>query len=244
MKDVFINNFVNNNMETTNPKVSLLVSTYNWKEALNLCVRSIFAQTVLPDEIIIADDGSREDTRAVIEQLQKESSVPVIHVWHEDKGFRRTEIMNKAIVAASGDYLLQVDGDVILSPYFVSDHLEVCQPNCFVCGSRVKLDKEISEQILSHQKFELSPWKLPLSFVLNSFRSRCLRAFLADRYARKIDHLRGCNMAFWRSDLFKVNGYNEDLLQWGYEDGELAFRLHYAGVHKRCLLYTSPSPRD
>lgn len=76
---------------------------------------------------------------------------------------------------------------------------------------------------------------MPITFVFNSFRSKFLRHFMAERYAKKIDHLRGCNMAFWKDDLIKVNGFNEDLMQWGHEDGEIAFRLHFAGVKKKAL---------
>lgn len=216
-------------------KTTLLVSTYNWPTALELSLASMFKQTVLPDEIVIADDGSTDATRQAIERIQSTSPVPIIHVWHEDRGFRKTIILNKAIAKATGDYILQVDGDVILSKHFVSDHLELAEPNCFVCGSRVKLTPEMTQSILTAHEFRLQRRDLPLTFVLNSFRSRLLRRFLAERYARKIDHLRGCNMAFWRADLIKVNGYNEDLMQWGHEDGEIAFRLHFAGVKKKAL---------
>ena len=101
--------------------------------------------------------------------------------------------MNKAIAKATGDYIIQVDGDVVLSSHFVEDHIEMAQKGCFVCGSRVLLS------------------------------------------ARRIDHLRGCNMAYWREDAIKVNGYNEDLLEWGHEDAEFAYRLHFAGVRKKAL---------
>ena len=216
-------------------KTTLLVSTYNWPAALELSLASMFKQTVLPDEIVIADDGSTDATRQAIERIQSTSPVPITHVWHEDQGFRSTIILNKAIAKATGDYILQVDGDVILSKHFVSDHLELAEPNCFVCGSRVKLTPEMTQSILTAHEFRLQRRDLPLTFVLNSFRSRLLRRFLAERYARKIDHLRGCNMAFWRADLIKVNGYNEDLMHWGHEDGEIAFRLHFAGVKKKAL---------
>ena len=217
-------------------KVTILVSTYNWPAALELSLRSMFSQTVLPDEIVIADDGSTAETAELIARLKQETNIPIKHIWHEDKGFRKTIVLNQAIAQATGDYILQVDGDVILSPYFVQDHLEVAQPNTFVCGSRVKLMPELTERMLHSPSTASLNWReLPISFVFNSFRSRLLRQFLADRYARKIDHLRGCNMAFWRNDLIKVNGYNEDLMQWGHEDGEIAYRLHFAGVKKRAL---------
>ena len=216
-------------------KTSLIVSTYNWPEALQISLKSIFKQTILPDEIIIADDGSTDQTRQLITQMQAKSSIPMHHVWHEDKGFRKTIILNEAIAHASGDYILQIDGDVILSPHFVADHLELAEKNYFVCGSRVKLTPQTTQEILTLPEIKLKYSSLPLTFMLNSFRSRLLRHLLAERYARKIDHLRGCNMAFWKSDLIKVNGYKEDLAQWGHEDGELAYRLHFAGVKKKAL---------
>ena len=217
-------------------KVTILVSTYNWPTALELSLRSMFAQTVLPDEIVIADDGSTEETAQVIDRLRQDTKIPIKHIWHEDEGFRRTTILNKAIAQATGDYILQVDGDVILSPYFVQDHLDVARPNTFVCGSRVKLMPELTERMLQSPSTAKLNWNnVPLGFIFNSIRSKFLRHLLADRYARKIDHLRGCNMAFWRNDLIKVNGYNEDLMQWGHEDGEIAYRLHFAGVKKRAL---------
>lgn len=140
-----------------------------------------------------------------------------------------------AIAQITGDYILQVDGDVVLSSHFVSDHLELAEKNYFVCGSRVKLSPEVTCRIMSSKNFKLNIWNMPASFILNSFRSKFLRHYMALRYAKKIDHLRGCNMAFWKEDLIKVNGYNEDLMQWGHEDGEIAFRLHFAGVKKKAL---------
>ena len=191
-------------------KVTILVSTYNWPVALELSLRSMFSQTVLPNEIVIADDGSTAETAELIARLKQETNIPIKHIWHEDNGFRRTVILNKAIAQATGDYILQVDGDVILSPYFVQDHLEIAQPNTFVCGSRVKLTPELTKRMLhAPSTTSLNLKELRLSFVFN--------------------------MAFWRNDLIKVNGYNEDLMQWGHEDGEIAYRLHFAGVKKRAL---------
>lgn len=95
-------------------KTSLLISTYNWCEALNLCLNSVLRQSQQPDEIVIADDGSREDTKLLIADFSKKSPVPIIHVWHEDIGFRKTIILNKAIAKCSSDYIIQIDGDLIL----------------------------------------------------------------------------------------------------------------------------------
>jgi glycosyltransferase involved in cell wall biosynthesis len=216
-------------------KTTIIIPTYNWPKALELCLRSVFMQTVQPNEIIIADDGSTTETKDLIDKLRTETKIPIFHEWHEDKGFRKTIVLNRAIARASGDYILQVDGDTILNRHFISDHLELAEKNFFVCGSRVKLDKEVTEKIMQTMVFHIHWWNMSFGFFLNSMRSKFLRHFLALRYAKRINHLRGCNMAFWKEDLVKINGYNEDLTGWGHEDGELAFRLHFAGVGKKTL---------
>lgn len=222
-------------MRNNNIKVSILVSTYNWPEALELSIKSMWRQSVVPHEIVIADDGSNEKTKELITRLQKESRVPIVHVWHPDEGFRRTVILNKAIAKIKGDYILQVDGDVLLARNFVKDHIELAEKNHFVCGSRVKLEPKITKKIFATGVFPPHFWEMPFGFMANSFRSRLLRRYMAKRYARDIAHLRGCNMAFWKEDVIKVNGYNEDLMQWGHEDSEFAFRMHFAGVEKKAL---------
>ncbi|WP_026474343.1 glycosyltransferase family 2 protein [Alkaliflexus imshenetskii] len=223
-------------MQSTKPSVSLIISTYNWKEALKLSVESALKQSVQPDEIIIADDGSRDDTRLLVESLKAVSSVPIVHIWHEDIGFRLTTIRNKAIAASVGDYIIQIDGDIILHRHFIKDHVETARPGCFVCGSRVGLDKESSSKIFKNQTFSSSPLSGGFKYFLNNFRFSPLRRFLAPRYGqKKVDRLRGCNMAFWKMDLVDVNGYNETLTSWGHEDAELAYRLIYAGKKKRFL---------
>ncbi|MBO5186900.1 MAG: glycosyltransferase family 2 protein [Prevotella sp.] len=233
-------------------KTTLVITTYNWPKALEQSVRSALAQTVLPDEIIIADDGSGEETRLLVERLREDSHVPMVHLWQEDDGFRLATIRNKAIAAAKGDYIIQVDGDVIMPVHFVSDHLELAERGCFVCGSRVKLNPATSEKLLAGGIYRLRVWDMPPSFMLNSLRSRLLRKFMATRYGRKIDHLRGCNMAYWKADMIAVNGYNEALTSWGHEDAELAYRLTNAGVRKKALkmggcvyhLYHKEASRD
>lgn len=219
-----------------NITVSLLITTYNWKEALRLTLQSVFTQTLLPTEIIIGDDGSREDTRMLIDEMRKQSPVPIIHVWHEDVGFRLTMIRNKAIARATGDYIVQVDGDVILERHFIEDHVEMAEPEHFVCGSRVKIFKEDTARILAGKKYNLRFYNQNTHSMLNGMRSRFVRNWLAKRYAQKdIAKLRGCNMAFWRKDLIEVNGYNEDLVSWGHEDSELAYRLIFSGKKKKFL---------
>ena len=214
-------------------KVSLLIATYNWKEALNLSLLSALAQSVLPYEILVADDGSKDDTRMLIDEMRQIATVPIIHVWHEDKGFRLSAIRNKAIIRSSGDYIVQIDGDIILNRHFIKDHLDLIEEGFFVCGSRVLLSPEESDLLLKGQK-DLTKVSHPM--VLNGIRSRLLRSYLAERYAKNNhEHLRGCNMAFWRKDLIAVNGYNESFNSWCLEDSELVSRLLNLRIKKKSL---------
>lgn len=232
--------------------VSLIIATYNWKEALSLTLKSVFSQTIHPDEILIADDGSREDTRQLIDAMRNETTIPIIHVWHEDEGFRKTMILNKTIAKVKGDYIIQVDGDTILNKYFIQDHIEIAEENCFVCGSRVKIAPLTTNFILKGKPYDFRFYKQSHRSMFNCFRSRILRNFLSRRFAKNnIERLRGSNMAFWKKDLIEINGYNENLTSWGHEDTEIAFRLHFAGKQKLFLkmgaiqfhLYHKPSSR-
>src|ERR1700761_2184882 len=129
-------------------KTSLNISTYNWPQALNLCLLSVKAQKVLPDEVIIADDGSTDETKTLIEIFQKDFSVPIKHVWQPDEGFQLAKIRNKGIAASSYEYIIQVDGDLILHPHFIADHIAFSKKNTFVSGSRVLLDKAYSAKLI------------------------------------------------------------------------------------------------
>ena len=143
--------------------------------------------------------------------------------------------MNKAIAQAKGDYIIQIDGDVIMERHFIQDHIEMMDKGYFVCGSRTKLGPMVTKRLISDISLKLNVSEIKAGVILNGFRSRLLRSFLAERYAKVIDHMRGCNLAFWRDDFISINGYNEDLQDWGHEDGELVYRLHFAGVGKKAL---------
>lgn len=219
----------NNNIPNS---VSLLVTTYNWKEALELVLLSVFEQTILPDEIIIADDGSRPDTKELIDRLREKSPVPITHVWQEDKGFRLSKIRNKAIVAAKSDYIIQIDGDCVLNRHFIQDHLQMAQKGTYVCGSRACCTQEFSNELFATKQFQWWKFHPVKGSFLNQFRNGFLRKYVMPRFPITI---KGCNMAFWRSDIIEVNGYDESYEGWGYEDHDLAFRLDNLGVAKRTL---------
>ncbi len=220
----------------TIPSSSLIISTYNWPVALELCLLSIEKQKVLPDEIIIADDGSGEETRQVIEKFQKNFSVPLIHIWHPDKGFKLAEIRNKAIAAAKGDYIIQIDGDLILHPYFIDDHLRFAKPDTFVRASRIYLNQTLSSSLIAKKDTNVSIFTSGLSNKFSALRLPFLWQFFENGYkAHELYEIHGCNMAYWRQNILSVNGYNERFQGWGPEDKELVVRLLNKGYKKRFI---------
>ena len=223
------------------PTITIMVSTYNWPQALKPCIKSILNQNHLPNEIIIADDGSNLQTSELIEQLRTQTAIPLVHVWHEDLGFRLSEIRNKAILQAKGEYIIQIDGDILLDTHFIADHLALMQKNAFLCGSRVWVSKEQSADILNQtESLKVAKHRFPISSILNSMRHLGLSRFLADRYKKNQPTvLRGCNMSFWKEDLLAVNGYDESIKGWGSEDAELAIRLINHGIKKRFLKFAA-----
>ena len=217
-------------------KTSLIISTYNRPDALSLCLKSVKQQSVLPGEVLVADDGSGPETKLLIEQFQKDFPVPLVHTWHPDEGFRLAAIRNRAIAAARYRYIIQIDGDLILHPEFINDHIHFQKQGSFVAGSRVMLDESTTKQLLQHQSTDIS--KFRKGFSMNDLRSGLLRKFLAKRYktsGKYKYYVKGCNMAFFKADLEKVNGYNEAFEGWGSEDREIASRLIHAGIEKRSI---------
>ncbi len=230
---------------------ALLITTYNSPVFLRSCLESVAAQSVMPAEIIIADDGSTTPTRDIIDSFRSVITVPIRHVWHKDEGFRLTTIRNKGIAAACSDYIIQIDGDLILDRNFVADHIAVAERGYFVCGSRVMLTPNQTSTIVATAKTNVPLWvKIT---TINAYRYSIMMRWWASHYQPDDQlRMRGCNMAFWRDDLLSVNGYNEELTQWGHEDSEMALRLMNSGVNKRYLkfggvvyhLFHALNPRD
>lgn len=225
-------------MRNSKVKTSLNISTYNWPDALNLCLLSVKALKVLPDEVIIADDGSGESTRKLIEKFKKNFPVPIKHVWQPDEGFQLARIRNKGIAASSYDYIIQIDGDLVLHPHFVADHIAFSKRGTFVTGSRVMLDEHYSKNLLHTGDISINVFNQGVRNKSNGYRIKFLRNYLATRYRiNDMLYMRGCNMAFWRDDLLKVNGYNEEFTGWGREDNEVAVRLINSGIQKRIIKF-------
>ncbi len=223
------------------PSSSIIVSTYNRPDALGKCVESIFHQSNLPGEIVIADDGSGKETQSLVHQLQQKSPVPIVHVWQEDNGYQLARIRNRSFATAKGDYLIQIDGDLILEKHFIQDHLSMANPGTFVGGARTMMDEALTKLVLQGTvSFEDIPaHKENLGLRPNAIRSAILRklTYLYQRHQRNYKYVLGCNMAFWKKDLIAVNGYNETFKGWGKEDNELSVRLQNAGIKLRFIKF-------
>ncbi len=217
-------------------KTSLLVCTYNWPEALELVLKSILNQAQLPDEVLIVDDGSTEDTKNLVAKYQSNFPVPLHHVWHPDDGFRKTIILNEAIAKAKGDYIIQMDGDCVCHSSFVKDHIDFASKGSFGQGSRVFMNPERSELALQNFNFSIPFYSKGIVNRLNAIHAPFMRKMM-DKPSTSLAGTRGCNVAFWKSDLIQVNGYNEAIQGWGREDTELAVRLMNSGISKRKLKF-------
>lgn len=217
---------------------SLIVTTYNWPAALNLTLQSVGAQTRVPDEVIIADDGSGQDTAAVVQATLGISGLSWRHVWHPDRGVRQSRIKNLAVQYCRGDYLIFVDHDVVLDRNFVADHLTMANPGFFLQGKRVLLPLEYTEKVLREGIFTVPrPWMRDLGNRKNTFRLPCLGRFLA-RAKRFETSLRGCNLSIYREDFIGVDGFDELYdISWGREDSDLCYRLFHAGIRVKTLWF-------
>ena len=218
------------------PRCTLVTPTYNWPEALELLLLSTMNQTVLPNEVIIADDGSRDDTKQLIASFQKVFPVPLIHIWHQDIKNRKPSIMNQAIAKAKFDYIVEIDGDIIMNKHFIEDHLLFAKKGFYLFGSRVNIQEKLLPNLFSKKIIHFNFFSKEIKK-----RGRTIRIPFLMNFAKSVDQrskkLRGCNMSFWKQDFIKVNGFNESLVGWGIDDSEMIQRLHNIGIKGKRLKF-------
>jgi glycosyltransferase involved in cell wall biosynthesis len=220
--------------------ISVIVTTYNREDALEAVLRSLARQTDADFEVIVADDGSGSATAALVEAWKAKVGHRVEHVWHEDTGFRAAEIRNRAVLASRGAYVVFLDGDCIVRPDFVAIHRRLAEQGAFVTGNRILLSRQLTEKVLERQ---LSPetWGFG-RWIIERLRGGINRLSallhlplgpLRDLRRGKWQGARSCNLAIWRSDLDKVDGFDADYSGWGKEDSDLILRLLHAGVRRK-----------
>lgn len=215
---------------------ALIVTTYRRPEALKLVLRSALQQHRVPEEILVADDGSGEETARCIETLAGKSPIPIRHIRQEDLGFRAAMIRNRAAAASTADYLIFIDGDMLLHPDFISDHLRFAQKGFFLQGGRVLLDPSATRNALKEGRLKFSFSSPGLGNRLNAWRFPALCRLFA-RPNRSMRGIRTCNFSLYRSDFFSVNGFDNRFVGWGREDSELAVRLYNNGMKRKNLKF-------
>lgn len=227
-----------------NIKTGVVISTYNNPEWLEKTLWGYMAQERKADEIVIADDGSREDTRRLIERYKE--FLPIKHVWHEDDGFRKTKILNEALKVATADYLIFTDQDCVPRRDFIATHLRYARKGCFLSGGYFRLPMSISRE-MTHEDIDnglpfsiewLRSRGLKLSFkctklVHNSFFSAFMNAVTPTKATWN-----GMNSSGWRSDLIAANGFDERM-RYGGEDRELGERLFNSGIRSKQIRYSA-----
>jgi glycosyltransferase involved in cell wall biosynthesis len=219
---------------------ALLVTTYERPDALARVLESAAAQSHPPDELIVADDGSTAPTVDLVRRLAASMPFPVRHVWQPHDGFRAGRARNLAIAATDCDYVVLIDGDMVLHPEFLADHLSFARPGWYSQGVRVRLDEGATRRLLVTGSELPSPLDAGLGGLRRSYalRAPTLARWLA-RASNAVIAVKACNQAYWRDDLVAVNGFDETMRGWGAEDKDLCARLENAGVRRQTLLFAA-----
>jgi glycosyltransferase involved in cell wall biosynthesis len=221
-------------------RLSVVITTYNQPTWLELVLWGYAVQEYRDFEVVVADDGSDERTRVVIDRLRPELGVPVRHVWHEDRGFRKCEILNKAIVASTGDAILFTDGDCIPRRDLLGVHAHALAPRRFLSGGYAKLPADVSAAItpadvragLATSYAWLRSRGAPATRALLRLRAPDALGRLLDRLTPTRPTFNGHNATVWRTDVLRANGFDQRM-GWGGLDRELGERLENAGVRGR-----------
>jgi len=217
-------------------KISIVVITYNWPQALELVLRALARQSTLPDEVIVTDDGSREDTRALLHGCARAYPTRLVHLWQADDGARMSRARKRGIAAARGDYVIFLDGDMLAQRDFIADHRAFAEQGCFVQGSRVLTGADCARRMLEQQQLDVGFFAAGIERRRHTLRVPMLARAYA-RAHRREGGIKSCNWGFWRADLLAVNGFNEAMTGWGREDNELALRAFHLGLRRRDLRF-------
>lgn len=222
------------------PRIAVVVTTYNWPAALDLVLDSLSRQTYPNFEVVVADDGSGQETTQLIERWVERKAFTLKHVWQEDDGFRAAAARNRAVAASNADYILFLDGDCLVRADFLQRHTDLATKGWLVAGNRVLLSADFSERALA-EGVQVADWPIRrwigprLSGGLNRLLSllRLPTGSWRDRSPQRWKGAKTCNLGIWRDDFVAVNGLDESYQGWGYEDSDLVIRLIRHGIRRR-----------
>lgn len=224
--------------------IGVVISTYNNPAWLEKTLWGYLYQTRLADEIVIADDGSRDDTRQLIDSFRP--LLPIKHVWHEDKGFEKSRILNKALLAAESEYLIFTDQDCVPRKDFIATHEAYAEEGYFLSGGYFKLPMDISkaltqEDVSTERAFDLGWLKsqgLKMNFKCSKLVKNQMFTRLMNRITPRGATWNGCNASGWRADMLRINGYNEEM-HYGGQDREFGERLFNLGIKSKQICYSA-----
>lgn len=235
---------------------TVVISTYNAPDRLEKTLWGYGAQTVKNFEIVVADDGSTGETRQLIKRYQ-DSGAPLRHVWHEDHGFQKNRILNRALCEARGEYCIFTDGDCVPRNDFVETHQRLRRPNQFLAiGSHINLPTDVHEKVSRDDIAAgrlFSPQWLAEHMALG-WREQ-IRLTANPRYQPLLNlstHrptiFTGNGSSVWREAAMAVNGFDERM-RYGGEDKDFGIRLAAYGLRSRmckfslvCLHLDHPRP--
>lgn len=228
------------------PEISIIISTYNSEDWLEKVMWSYEAQSFKNFEMVIADDGSKQPTFDLIEKMKSLVSYPIIHVWHEDNGFQKSQILNKAILACNADYILMSDGDCMARADYVQVHIDKREAGYFLSGGYFMLPMEISklitkDDILSQRCFNVKWLKthgLKSSFKNNKLTAKGFKSQFLNTITPTNASWNGHNASGWKKDIVAVNGFDERM-QYGGQDRELGERLFNFGIKSKQIRYSA-----
>ena len=228
-------------------KSAVILTTYNRPDALQAALEGYRAQHTSDFELIVADDGSTRDTRAMVQEYARLAPFPVHHVWQEDRGFRAGAARNRALARTRADYVIFSDGDCVPPAFFVDRHLTLAEPGYFLAGNRVLLSASFTASVLGGRipihRWSMQQW---LAAWLRRDINRALPLLrLPDGPHRKRapgrwEGVKTCNFSAWRADLERTNGFDERYSGWGLEDSDLVIRLLHAGVRHKSARFAAP----
>jgi glycosyltransferase involved in cell wall biosynthesis len=218
----------------------LVVTTHERPDALARVLDAVAAQSRLPDELVVADDGSGPATAAVVARHAAGADYPVHHEWQPHAGFRAGRVRNAAIARTRCEYVVLLDGDMVAHPDLLADHLALARAGRYSQGVRIRLDRDATRRMLDGGRELPRPWSRGLGLARRAYALRWRpAAHVLRSAANPLVAIKACNQGFWRDDLLAVNGFDEAMSGWGSEDKELCARLGNAGVRRQTLLFAA-----